>query len=321
MNGHFIISLDFELFWGVSEKRTIESYKENLLKTREVVDRLLIMFSENNIEATWASVGFLFFTNKKKLAYKTKNYKGIPIYKKENLNNFEIISKINEKDKDFYFAKDLIQKVNYTLGQEVATHTFSHLYTLEPGITYKDFFDDLKLAIAVAKDENIEIESIVFPRNQYNDKIISVCKQLEIKSFRGNPKHSIYKASTKQGNIKRLLRLLDSYFNLTGYHSFKLEMENMLLNIPASRFLRPYNKRLFFLENLKVNRILKEMTHAAKNNLNYHLWWHPHNFGKNIEENFKNLEQILNHHNDLKKKYNFISVNMKNLQKSALNSQ
>lgn len=61
MNGHFIISLDFELFWGVSETRTIESYKQNLLKTPEVVERLLMIFSENNIQASWASVGLLFF--------------------------------------------------------------------------------------------------------------------------------------------------------------------------------------------------------------------------------------------------------------------
>jgi len=320
MNGHFIISLDFELFWGVSETRTIDSYKENLSHTREVAERLLIMFSEYDIEATWASVGFLFFANKKELGAYVTNYKEVPVYAKGNLNNFEIISEINEQDSDFYFAKDLIQKIKHTRGQEVATHTLSHLYTLETGITNKDFLDDLKSAIAVAKDENIEIKSIVFPRNQYNDKIISVCKELGIKSYRGNSKLSIYKPSINQGYSKRLLRLLDSYFNLTGHHSFKLETEGVLLNIPASRFLRPYSKRLSLLENLKVNRILKEMTYAAKNNLNYHLWWHPHNFGANMEENFKNLERIVNHQNDLQKKYEFISVNMNNLQKLTNNS-
>jgi hypothetical protein len=278
------------------------------------------MFSEYDIKATWASVGFLFFANKKELDAYVTNYKEVPVYAKGNLNNFEIISEINEQNSDFYFAKDLIQKIKNTRGQEVATHTLSHFYTLETGITNQDFLEDLKAAIAVAKDENIEIESIVFPRNQYNDKIISVCKELGIKSYRGNSKLSIYKPSINQGYLKRLLRLLDSYFNVTGHHSFKLETEDVLLNIPASRFLRPYSKRLSFLENLKVNRILKEMTYAAKNNLNYHLWWHPHNFGANIEENFKNLERIVKHQNDLQKKYEFISVNMNNLQKLTSNS-
>lgn len=320
MNGYFIISLDFELFWGVSETRTVESYKENLSHTREVVERLLIMFSEYDIEATWASVGFLFFKDKRELISYASKHTKIPVYTKVNLNNFDIISDINEQDSDFYFAKDLIHKIKQTGGQEVSTHTLSHFYTLESGITNQDFFHDLKAAIKVAKDEDIEIESIVFPRNQYNEEIISVCKELGIKSYRGNSTNPIYKPSIKQGYSKRLLRLLDSYFNVTGHHSFTLETVDSLLNIPASRFLRPYSKKLSFLENLKVNRILKEMMYAAKHNLNYHLWWHPHNFGANIEENFKNLERIVKHQNDLQKKYGFASVNMKNLQKITYNS-
>tara|TARA_X000000950_G_scaffold91466_2_gene115160 strand:+ start:16848 stop:17810 length:963 start_codon:yes stop_codon:yes gene_type:complete len=315
MNGNFIISLDFELFWGVSETRTIASYRENLSNTREVVKKLLSLFLENNIEATWASVGFLFFSNKKELAAYTAKNKKTPNYKKRNLDNFEIISKINQKDNNFYFAKDLINKIYLTKGQEISTHTFSHFYSLEKGVTDQNFHQDLSSAIAIANDENIKIKSIVFPRNQYNDKIISICKIAGIKSYRGNSTHPIYKPSVDQGYSKRMLRLLDSYLNITGHHCFKLENKDELLNIPASRFLRPYNKRFFLLESLKINRILNSMTYAAKNNLNYHLWWHPHNFGTNIDENFKNLERIIIHQKKLKKKYEFRSINMKNLQK------
>jgi len=35
------------------------------------------------------------------------------------------------------------------------------------------------------------------------------------------------------------------------------------------------------------------MNYAAEKGLIYHLWWHPHNFGNNIEENFSFLEKIL----------------------------
>ena len=55
------------------------------------------------------------------------------------------------------------------------------------------------------------------------------------------------------------------------------------------------------------------MTHAAKNNLMYHLWWHPHNFGVDQDENFKFLEEILKHYQYLNKKYNFESITMSNL--------
>ena len=61
--GKFVISLDFELFWGVSENKTIKNYGINISNTHDVVNKLLNLFSKYNIEATWATVGFLFFND------------------------------------------------------------------------------------------------------------------------------------------------------------------------------------------------------------------------------------------------------------------
>ena len=58
------------------------------------------------------------------------------------------------------------------------------------------------------------------------------------------------------------------------------------------------------------------MTYAAKNNCTYHLWWHPHNFGINQDENFSFLEKILMHYKQLNKEYQFQSYTMSELAKS-----
>ncbi|WP_241492519.1 hypothetical protein [Lacinutrix himadriensis] len=55
------------------------------------------------------------------------------------------------------------------------------------------------------------------------------------------------------------------------------------------------------------------MTHAAKHKKNYHLWWHPHNFGQNTEENFKALETLFIHYSTLNNTYNFSSKTMTDL--------
>ncbi len=55
--GTFVISLDFELHWGVRDHRTVADYRENLLGVRRVVPALLSLFSEFGIHATWATVG------------------------------------------------------------------------------------------------------------------------------------------------------------------------------------------------------------------------------------------------------------------------
>ena len=65
--GIFIISLDFELNWGVHDVFPLERYGENLLGAREAIPRMLELFQRFDIHATWATVGMLYFENKKEL--------------------------------------------------------------------------------------------------------------------------------------------------------------------------------------------------------------------------------------------------------------
>jgi len=43
--GIFTISLDFELYWGVRDKRTIDQYRSNLSGVRSAVTQMLQTFS------------------------------------------------------------------------------------------------------------------------------------------------------------------------------------------------------------------------------------------------------------------------------------
>jgi hypothetical protein len=104
---------------------------------------------------------------------------------------------------------------------------------------------------------------------------------------------------------------MDSYINLSGSNTYDLKgLDRVITDVPGSRFLRPYSPKLGFLEQIRFNRIRKEMTFAAKNNRMYHLWWHPHNFGKHQEKNISFLKKILDHYQYLKESYSFASLNM-----------
>jgi len=144
-------------------------------------------------------------------------------------------------------------------------------------------------------------------------------------SYRGTEKAKMYSISPRSKHynspVFRIARLLDSYTNITGqntYDTIKINLDQSIVNLPSSRFLRPYNKKLRILESIKLRRIKKGMTHAAKNNQLYHLWWHPHNFGKHIDENFKNLEDIFIQYQTLNKKYGFKSETMSSLASKVL---
>ncbi len=319
-NGAFVISLDFELHWGIFDVKSIEDYKINLENTRKAIDRILELSNQYNIRLTFSTVGFLFAENKAELLQFTPNIK--PTYINKKLNPYSLIATIgnNELEAPYHFAKKEIKKLAENSNHEIGTHTFSHYYCTAEGQTLEQFNSDLSSAVKIAEAMGIKIRSIVFPRNQVKDEYLEACVKNGITSYRGTEKTGIYQPRKSMPRIlEKGFRLADSYLNIFGHHTYSMDMfkdytlNNSCINIPSSRFLRPYSKNLKLLETLKIIRIKKAMTFAAKNNHLFHLWWHPHNFGANMEENFKNLETIFKHYGKLEKQYSFISHTMTSL--------
>lgn len=316
--GKFVISLDFELFWGVRDLVTFEQYGQNLRGVHTAIPRLLNTFKKHEIKATFATVGLLFFSTKQEIndnLPETKPNYSNPVLSPYN-NEMQFVGESYKTD-FYHFAPQLIELIRSTPGQEIATHTFCHYYCLEAGQTLDEFREDLKAAIKIAATKNIQLKSIVFPRNQFNNEYLEVCKELGIICVRGNESSWLYEARTSgaESSIRRGLRLVDAYINISGQHGYTDEFmtAGYPYNIPSSRFLRPYEKRMEWFDGLRLRRIKKSMTHAAVNNLTFHLWWHPHNFGRNQNQNFAFLEKILAHYNYLHQTHNFTNYTMAEL--------
>ncbi len=318
-SGYFIVSLDFELFWGVFDVKKLNDYKKNLQNVRVVIPRLLKLADAYNIKLSFATIGLLFVKNKEELLEAIPAIK--PTYSNQNFNPYRLIEEIgtNEADDPYHYANSLIKQIQENGKHEIACHTFSHYYVNEDGQTTQQFEEDLKAAIAIAKKNNVELKSIVFPRNQINESCLNVCKKYGLTNFRGTEKHWMFNThdTKKLGSpAHKGFRLLDSYINLSGYNTYNLSsIKNLsgMVNIPSSKFFRPYSKSLKFLEPRRISRIKKGMTLAAKNNEIYHIWWHPHNFGDNIDANFNNLEQLFKHYSSLNNDYNFNNDTMAGL--------
>jgi peptidoglycan/xylan/chitin deacetylase (PgdA/CDA1 family) len=321
--GNIIISLDFELFWGVKDSRPLENYRANLIGVRQVLPKLLNLFAEHGIHGTFSTVGFLFFDTKQKLVNSKPSI--LPAYQNMKLSNFagnfwEVGE--NEDEDKIHFGSELIKLISTYPNQEIGTHTFSHYYCLEDGADIKSFAADIEAAKKVMGENGYAMTSLVFPRHQAAKDFLKVCKDAGILCYRGNENHWIYSPSnnSKQTKLRRALRLIDTYINISGQHcSLPLIKDSQLpIDIPASRFLRPYSKTLSILEPLRLARIKNGMTHAAKHNLTYHLWWHPHNFGIQQEKNLSFLKKILKHYDMLKEQYGFESLTMTELAKRIL---
>ncbi len=136
----------------------------------------------------------------------------------------------------------------------------------------------------------------MFPRNQYAQAHLEACSLLGLTHFRGNEKAWFYAPAPgdRQTKPRRLCRLADSYINLSGANvAVPRGGDGPLVNVPSSRFLRPFHTRLAPLDGLRLRRIEKAMEQAALTGGTFHLWWHPENFGVNRAENLRVLTRVL----------------------------
>lgn len=315
MRGTFIISLDFELLWGVRDAVTLERYREHLIGVRQAIPALLRAFEGFEIRATWATVGFLFFDSKAALLARIP--KKTPRYEDTRLSPYQVLHELGETESvdPYRFGRSLLERIRATPGQEIGTHTFSHYYALEHGQTAETFRHDLSSAVRVGQDLGVEIRSLVFPRNQVNAGYLGICRDLGLTSYRGNERSWIYRERRGDENVlwKRGVRLLDSYVNVSGRHTYRLDdvaRTGAPFNLPASRFLRPWSPKLRHLEEPRLRRIEDAMTYAARVGEAFHLWWHPHNFGTNLAQNMGNLTRILEHYRHLHDVYGMTSTSM-----------
>lgn len=308
-NGALVISLDFELLWGVFDKVDWRKKKEYFQNTRKLIPEILQLFEEYNISCTWATVGMLF--NHDWDEWNDNIPQILPEYHHEKLSAYNYGKSIQRKEtEELCFAPNLIKQIIATPGQEVGTHTYSHYYCLEPGQIPESFKADLEKSGEVAKKFGIDLKSLVFPRNQYNENYLEECRNIGLHNVRTNPDVWYWKNTQEDSLQQKIFRTGDAFvgFNNKSYKGIP-EICPGINGQKASRLLRPRSGKSL-LDKARLQRITSEMTSAAQNNEIYHLWWHPHNFGKNPEENMKDLLSILKHFDICRKKYSFDSNNM-----------
>src|SRR5947208_8026485 len=147
----------------------------------------------------------------------------LPAYEDPRLSPYPDIQAVgvDERADPLHFAPSLIREIAATDGQEVATHTFSHFYCLEPGQTVDDFEADLRAAVDVARSADVELRSIVFPRNQVNSDYLPVCAALGLIAYRGNQRAWMHGARSagSETPARRSVRLLDAYLPGSRTHA------------------------------------------------------------------------------------------------------
>ncbi len=310
--GILTISLDFELLWGIFDKVGTRYSAAYFSKTRDLIPRMLDTFGKNEISVTWATVGMLFAENEEEWQY--YNPEHLPSYRNASLSAYHW-AKVNGIRPEVHFAPELIRGILDTPFQELGSHTYAHYYTLMRGQSPEQFRQDLQASQRISREKfGLTLRSLVFPRNHLNELYLPICLEEGYTQARSNPKDWFWQETQHEDLSKKWFRSADCFFPMgsrTSYLPTAIKhYENEPTLIPASRILRPYRPGNNILNTARLKRLLAEMELAAKLGEIYHLWWHPHNFGKDPVSSMREFREIISHYSMLREKYGMESLSM-----------
>lgn len=311
-NGSFVISLDYEMGFGLvgHDKKYVHTYKtSNVQHAVKALNRIRETLRKYGVKLTVCYVGGIGMHDMEEFFSKAPI---VPTYNRKELSPQQMIEDNPDlkECQEIFFRPDIVKSLVNDTMVEVGSHTFIHYFCLEEGQKIEEFEADMKATI---NNSLKPMKSIIFPRNQIKKDYLLLCKKYGFTHYRGMRENFLWKLEPERSRniIRRFLRLVDAYIPLIGSNSFDVSDDGILRNVPGSAFFRPYSRKLRFLENIKVWRICWSMKKAAKNKKVYHLWWHPHNFGANTDKNIQELERICRYFVWLRDKYgmtsNFIS--------------
>jgi hypothetical protein len=312
--GALVISLDFELHWGMRDHSEGHSAAAaDLVASRAQVVELADLFAERSVRATWATVGFLFASSRHELTPFLPHVR--PRYERTELDPYAEALGADETSDPLHYAGSLVRHLAATPGQEVASHTFSHYYCLEAGQDEEALRADLAAARAIAAPLGLPLTSLVLPRNQWNPRYARAVADSGFTCYRGpQPSwgHHPQRAETTS-LARRAARLADTYAGLSPPPTTAWEGlvgEAGLCDIPASAFLRPYAERRRSLEPRRRARLVAGLRSAARRGRLFHLWWHPHNFARHPRESFDLLNRLLDEADRLRASDGLLSLSM-----------
>ena len=239
MNGHFLISLDFELVWGGAgwNLSKIELYKPNLSCAKEALCEIVHLLEKYDMKCTIGYVGAMNYASLQEL--QMVNNTLIPSYLDISYASFaSLLPHVGkELDVNLFLAHREVEILQVKANVELASHTYSHYYCLEEGQTIEDFENDVRMAKENAIKQGVNLVSIIFPRNQVNDDYLTICRKYGFTHFRGMLNSFLYKPSKTPFRYSPMgaLRFLDTYLNISGNNTYTIEdtKNKELIDVPG----------------------------------------------------------------------------------------
>jgi peptidoglycan/xylan/chitin deacetylase (PgdA/CDA1 family) len=298
--GILTISIDFELIWGTLDLFGPERFGAACMVERQVVvDRLLALFEELDIPATWCIVGHLFLD-------RCESVNGIkhpeiirPKHQWCRADWFATDPCGDLTTEPLFYARDLVEKIKASPAHhEIGCHSFSHVIFGDDGCSRASAESEIVACVNAARELGIVLRSFAFPRNRVGH--LDVLGRYGFRCYRG-PEPNWYESTRLPESLRRAARLFEVITASTPPVVLPQKTEPGLWNIPGSTIYFPrHGLRRFLPAHLRIRKALKGLAEAARCRRIFHLWFHPTNLADGTDVMFDGLGKILARAADLR---------------------
>jgi len=291
--GRFVLSLDFELAWGMRDLLGDNAQDEECERTRDVVvPRLLELFERYQVPATWCTVGQLFDSE---IASPVEEHFATLVPPEHDWLTkpwFEGLEAGTEQKRRAYLAPGLIAQIlSATPAQEIGSHSFTHVIFGDQGCSRACAETEIDACVERAAHDGLRLQSFAFPRNEVGHR--DVLRHHGFRCYRGPETNWFYRPWVPQ-KLARIAHLASVLAGVSALPVLPRRDELGLWDIPGSMILLPaHGIRRFVPMSRRVQRAARGIRAAVQSRGVFHLWFHPINLAVETDPLFEALERIL----------------------------
>ena len=306
--GVFVISIDTELAWSVVHRGAVSSDHvgpDRVAAERGIVLDLLNLFEQQDIKATWATVGHLFLSECHPVAGRKHPEILRPNYDWFEGDWFDLDPSTDISRDPMWYGQDIVQMIrNAQPPQEIGSHSFSHLIVGDPGCSAEAFASDLVACRELGTGTDVNLLSFVYPRNTIGH--LEVLADHGFTSYRGLRPRTFPHMSSP---IRHAVGVVDKIRPLAG-SIVQPERGGRLWNIPATSLYAPFDRARYLPFRSWVTQHVHRLDQASRHRSLFHLWFHPHNLIDDPKKALRGLGRILERVNELRRQERIQNLTM-----------
>ena len=293
--GVFSLSLDFELAWGSRDLFEDDSalVVDSLATREQVFEPLVGLLESLEIQATWATVGHLFLDRADDSPRGLHPDHPTPQHSWRSRPWFDGVPAGTEDTHPAWYGRSLVKRLAAS-GQEVGSHSFSHVIFGDPGCSEAVADAELARCQELAAELGLPpLRSYVFPRNEAGH--VHLLARHGFTSWRPR-EPAWFNDPDIPKPVSRAAHLASVISASTPPTVVSRQGAGGLWEHPGSAtFLPHYGVRKLIPIERRVTRCVRGIDAAAERREVFHLYAHPINFATAPTAMLDGLAEVLAH--------------------------